>query len=251
MPRGQYTRKTKLDLSESVALATTNQFSDLGWWSKLNQDEQNVIQSEGRLLAEEMVKYGKSRLAIGEHLTRLQGVLEPHNLFGRFLKQFHFSKRTAYRYITGYKNAKALLPETVLNVAIARGVNIVGDTEFKPLGVYTSAVAKLPVPKEATEAQAQTYLTQLEIVRKQDRTETPFTMPEPQDAGTLLKECYRFVSLRYKRLPNNSKVKANWVRSLVGMLLADLGVAGQQTFAPQAVPEDFRGLRGRQQIASA
>ncbi len=258
MPRGQYARKTKLSLASDIpsdvqALVPPEAFNTLSWWEKLNEGEQSAVLQEGRLLAQSMLNYGRSRLAIGEHLTKLQGVLEPHNLFGRFLKNFHFSKRTAYRYIAGYQNAKARLPEKVLNAAMARGVNIIGENDIKPLGIYTAAVAKLPPPKEATEIQANTWLDQIEQVRKDvGKTETGmFTVAVPQDPQTLLKECYRFVSLRYKRLPTGSKVRAQWVRSLVGMILADLGVSGEQTFAPHAAPEEFRAQRGRPQIATA
>ena len=249
MSRGQYVRKTRLDLPaipSEVSLVPPESLNTLKWWEKLNQQEQATVMQEGQALAKAMLDHGRSRLAIGEHLTKLQAVLEPHNLFGRFLKNFHFSVRTAYRYIKGYQNAQGRLPEPVLKVAMARGVNIIGDTEFKPLGIYTDAVQKLPVPAVVNDEQARVYLDQLEEVRKQLKpTGAMFTMPEPQDPNTLLKECYRFVSLRYKRLPSNSKTRAAWVRSLVGMLLSELGVSGQQTFAPQAVPEEFRALRGR------
>jgi hypothetical protein len=263
MPRGKYVRAAKKGAlavagvsTEINVLVPPDAFNTLSWWKKLNDDEQSAVLQEGRMLAQALLDFGKSRLAVGEHLAKLQGLLEPHNLFGRFLKNFHFSKRTAYRYIAGYNNAKARLPETVLKAAMARGVNLVGDTEVKPLGVYTDAVAKLPPPTQATEEQANTWLNQIEQVRKETRATAGggmFTVPIPQDPTTLLKECYRFVNLRYKRLPNNSKTKANWVRSLVGMILADLGVSGEQTFAPHAAPEDFRAQRGRPspQLASA
>jgi hypothetical protein len=260
VPRGKYTRKTTLNLDADISsdiqmLVPPDAFNTLAWWEKLQPAEQTTVMHEGRLLAQAMLDHGKSRLAIGEHLEKLQGVLEPRNLFGKFLKNYHFSKRTAYRYIAGFKNAKARLPETVLKAAMARGVNIVGETEARPLGIYTEAVAKLPPPQSANEVQANTYLTQLEQVRKETRSSGAnlFTVPVPQDPQTLLKECYRFVSLRYKRLPNNSKTRAQWVRNLVGMILADLGVSGEQTFAPHAAPEDFKAQRGRpaQLVASA
>jgi hypothetical protein len=254
MPRGQYARKTKAAGSDVVSgtVLSPEAFDKQSWWKKLSNEEQSAVQQESSLLAKALVDFGKSKLAIGEHLTKLQAVLEPHNLFGRFLKNFHFSKRTAYRYIAGFNNAKARLPQTVLAAAMARGVAIIGDTETKPLGVYTDAVAKLPPPATATVDQANTWLNQIEQVRKE--TKGLFVVPVPQDPQTLLKECYRFVAIRYKRLPNNSKSRANWVRSLVGMLLADLGVSGEQTFAPHAAPESFKIGRGRpstQQVASA
>lgn len=263
MPRGQYQRKTHIAPSGSTAVTevavaeiSTSQFAQLAWWNKLNEQEQNAVVSEGKELAKSLLSYGRSRIAIGEHLTKLQGILEPHNLFGRFLKSFHFSKRTAYRYIAGFKNARTILPEAVLEVAMSRGYNMIGDSDLKPLGVYTEAVRKLPPPVNPDPVQAETWLNQVEEVRRQDKSDVgtqsqTFDSLVPQDPSTLLKESYRFISIRYKRLPNNSKVKAQFVRTLVGMILTELGVSGPQTFSPLAVPEDFRAQRGRPRTATA
>lgn len=266
MPRGHYVRKTKLRpvvieqpaetllVPESVQDKEINQLipsaalATMPGWDKLNGDEQEIILDEGHKLAAALLLHGTSRVAIGEHLSKLRGVLEPHNLFGRFLKNFHFSKRTAYRYIAGYENAKMRLPDNILRVAMARGVNIIGDTEIKPLGIYTDAVRKLPPPKDPNIEQANTWLTQVEQVRKdtkQHAAPVGFVMPEPIDVQMALKESFRFISTRYRRLPSTSKIRSGFVRSLVGMILSELGVSGPQTFTPTAVPEDFRAQRGR------
>jgi hypothetical protein len=276
MPRGVYKRKTQVqarptpkvpaaaaetalllpedatelvipDMGEVEKLVPAEAFAAMPGWDKLNPDEQSTTIEEGELLAQALLSYGKSRMAIGQHLTKLRSVLEPHNLFTRFLKNFHFSKRTAYRYIAGYENAKARLPEAILNVAMARGVNIIGESEIKPLGIYTEAVKKLPPPAHPTTEQANTWLTQVEQVRKDTKTAASagFVMPAPIDTTMALKESFRFISSRYKRLPSNSKVRSAFVRALVGMILTELGVAGPQTFSPTAVPEDFRAQRGR------
>ena len=245
MPRGIYKRKTQLTLVQPVIPQTT--FTEWAGWKKLDENEQKVIMSEGQLLADSLLSYGKSKMAIGEHLSKIKIILEPHNLFRKFLRNFHFTERTAYRYIKRYENA-LVLPESVVKAALTRGVDITGDTDKRPFGVYTEAAAKLPPPKEPTSEQAETWLSQLEKVRKEGRTSPPFVveMPvTPQDPQTLLKECYRFVSLRYKRLPTNHKTRAAWVRSLTGMLLADLGVSGAQSIQPTAIPEEFRAQRGR------
>ena len=256
MPRGQYPRKSKegiVGITTTQALIPVSAFTDAAWWAKLNNEEQTAVQSLGQKLASAMLQYGTSRLAIGEYLAGLQSVLEPYNLFGRFLKNFHFNKRTAYRYIAGYKNAKARLPEVILQQAMVRGVNIVGESELKPLGTYTQAAAKLPPPKEPTMEQANTWLTQVEKVRKEEHAteSTAFTMGVPQDPQTLLKEAFRFVSLRYRKLPNNAKARAGWVRSLVSLLLSEFGVTGQQTFMPQTVPDTFKAQRGGARVAAA
>lgn len=242
----------KLATNEATHLVPEAMFSSLPWWDKLNVEEQTTVQTEGMSLAQALLVNGASRLAVGEHLTNLQGTLEPHNLFGRFLKSFHFSKRSAYRFINGFKNAKARLPEPVLKAAMARGINLLGENDQKPLGVYTEAVKRLPPPSNPDAQQANAWLDSLEGVRKTVRQETSdavgtesFVMPEPNDPQTAMKECYRFVSGRFKHLPSAPKVRANWMRGLIGMLITELGVSGAQQFQPQAVPEDFRIQRGR------
>ena len=240
------------DSHEIQNIVSPEAYSTLAFWDKLNEGEQEIVVAEGRLLAQAMLQFGTSRLAIGERLTKLQGILEPHNIFGKFLRNFHFSKRTAYRYIKAFEHAKNLLPATILTAAMVRGVNIVGENDIRPLGAYTSAVAKLPPPKNATEIQANTWLDQIENVKKEERGGgTMFTMPAPSDPQTLLKECYRFVSLRYKRLPNSTATRSKWIKSFVGLVLSDLGVAGQQTFVPQNVPDEFKVQRGRPPLVAA
>lgn len=231
-----------------VPIAT---FTALPWWNKLSDDEKNAVQSEGQQLATSLLNYGQSRLAIGEHLSKLRDTLEPHNLFGKFLRNFHFSKRTAYRYIRGYENAKARLPEIVLKGAMARGFAMIGETEQKPLGIYTDAVAMLPPPTNPTPEQANAWLDAVDKARKtapEASTAVPqgqVMVPVPQNPDVLLKECYRFVSSRFKKLPSNSKTRTAWVHKLFGMVLNELGVSGIQSFTPIAVPEGFKAERGR------
>jgi hypothetical protein len=263
MPRGQYVRKTRIQptvveqpVETDLLVADTDDVNDLvpaeafvsmPGWDKLDETEQSTVLSEGHGLAHELLVHGTSRMAIGAHLYKLRNVLTPHGLYGRFLKYFHFSKRTADRYVAGYENANKLLPEPIVRAAMARGINIIGDTAMKPLGIYTGAVKKLPPPKNPDTVQANTWLNQIEQVRKDERQAAPagIISIEPIDAQMALKECFRFINTRYKRLPNNSKTRSAFVRSLVGMILSELGVAGPQTFTPTAVPEDFRAQRGR------
>lgn len=248
----------QISATDARTLVPAAMFSSMNGWDKLNDAEKATVTSEGHALAQAMLIVGAGRLAIGEHLTNLQGTLEPHNLFGRFLKKFNFSKRTAYRAISGFKNAKAQLPEPILKAAMARGINLLGENDQKPLGVFTDAVRKLPPPSNPDAMQANTWLDQVEQVRKDSRQEASdaagtdaFVMPEPTDPQTSMKECFRFVSGRFKHLPTTPRVRANWVRGLIGMLMTELGVANAGAIQPQAIPEDFRVQRGRPRAAAA
>ena len=254
MPRGVYNRKaskTSNQPTNVTTIATIPEQAVKGaWWDKLSVDEKNAVQAEGQQLAIAMLNFGRSRLAIGEHLSKLKDILEPHNVFGKFLRNFHFSKRTAYRYIRGFENAKARLPEAVLKTAMVRGMAIIGESDTKPLGIYTEAAKQLPPPSNPTDQQAEAYLDSIETLRK--KTKGTVSKPSivdatviPQDPDTLLKECYRFVSSRYKKLPSNHKTRTAFVTRLVGFMMNELGIGHAQNFQPMAIPEGFRAERGR------
>lgn len=198
------------------------------------------------LISADLLAESRCKTSLGEHLQKVQAVLEPHNVFGRFLKNtFHMSVRQAYRYIAMAKNAKAGLPEPVFKVAVARGMDIAGTSDAKPFGAYTEAIRRMPPPATATEEQAATYLTQLDDVRKQVRSEaaTGITLV-PADPETTVRECYKFVTLKFKRLPQNKRTLHAAQQKLIGLLIADWGL-GAQTFIPVQVPESYKVGRGR------
>lgn len=230
-------------------------------WKELNQEEANTVLQKTQQLVQARIVGGLSRIAEGEALATVQPILTAHNIFGQYLRKFRCSQRTCNRRIAAFKNAKAKVSENIIKAAIARGLDIMGDTAEKPLGIYTAAAAKLPPPADATIEQANTWLDQLDKVRKEIRKADSsaeaadvMTFPiTPGDPTVMLKECYRFFRARFQKLPNNAKTRAKFVNSLIGMELAELGVQHQQTVAPVAIPEDFRAQRGRPalQVAGA
>jgi hypothetical protein len=245
----------KIAETEALAVSPTI-FTENPWWSKLNEQEQQVILAEGQGLAGALLTMGRSKLAIGKHLTNIQATLAPHNVWLKFLRVYHFPVRTAQHFIAGYKNALAAIPEPILKEAMARGMNIIGDTEDKPLGTYTAAVAALPPPPTPTPAQVVTYLEQLENVRRQTKhgAETPTSLViKPADLGLATKVLYKTFSHWLRRLPTDrsGKIKMKFLSTVVGMFLAEAGITSQQTFGPQAIPAEFRIGRGRPRLTAA
>lgn len=226
----------------------------LKWWAKLSQPEQQTVDQNTVDLAEDLRAEHESQIASGQRLAALQGVLEPHNVFTRYLTHFHLNKRTAYRRIAKYRNA-AQLPGPILELAMARNIPIGGDTEQKPFGQYTESVRKLPPPRNPSPEQAAAWLSAIEQNAKETRQANAdaapgtFAMPEPTDPQTAAKEAFRFVINRFKQLPNNTRIRANWIKSLFGMILTEVGLQGAQQFAPVAVPPDFAAGRGRPRAA--
>lgn len=253
MPRGQYPRnKGKL---AAPALVPDSIFTSLSWWDKLNKDEQTAVKTEGEQLAVALLNYGRSRLAVGEHLLKIKEVLEPHKLFVKFLRNFHFSVKSAYRYMNGFTNAKKMLAEPVLQGAMARGLNMIGESEDKPLGIYTEAARQLPPPTNPTAQQVNAWLDSVETVRKKLRGSTINSVAtiEAQvgDPELMLKECVRFVENRYKKLPANGRTRTAWAHRLVSYVMTVAGIEHAETVKPVAIPEGFRAAVGRPRLVTS
>lgn len=241
-------RNSQLSVSEVAGIVKADAFAQLPWWDKLNGTEKQEVLLTGQKLGQALLHYGQSKLSIGEYLSALKAILEPHNVFQKFLSQFHFSKSSAYRYIKGYENAKTLLPPVIMKAAMVRGVNLIGDSSEKPLGIYTAAAKTLSTDAVATEEQANDYLAKLEVARKSFKVE-PFVMPKA-DPNTLTKECLRFVATRYARLPNRKVTREAWVKQLVGLMLSEFGIQAAQTFQPLEVPAQFKAPRRGRPVGS-
>lgn len=261
-PRGMYQRKGATGASTAVAAKTTTSlvpetaYTELNWWERLDPQEQNKVKAEGEQLAVALLNHGRSRLAIGEHLRNIQAVLEPKNLFVKFLKNFHFSVKTAYRYMNGFTNAQRELPASVLSAAMARGYNMIGETEQKPLGIYTSAVRQLPPPANPTPEQANQWLDSVEQVRKKTRSTPEAGFATEAEAITqspelLLKECYRFIENRFKKLPENARERSRWMKDLIAYEMSLIGLEKSTPIMPKAAPSDFKAERGRPRLVTS
>lgn len=223
--------------TEIVQLDAKALFEGMG---DLEPRERQILEREARALRTEMVHFAQSKLAIGEHLHKIQEILEPKRCFVRFLDNLRagLSRKTAYRYIDGYQNAQSMLPEPVLREAMARGMNMLGSKE-KPLGRYTLAVKRLPAPKTSNPKVIDAYLEEV-----QEKTREIYSNDLEKDEDELVKEVFRFFDARFQRLPNNHKTRRRFVENLGGMMVARLGVSSPQTFAPVAI-DSVKAVRGR------
>lgn len=260
---GSETNNEVLDMdfggqSEAITVRSVSSESlmQYKWYRDLPDEDRDKVKAEGQGLAVSLLNEGRSKLAVGQHLYNLNRILTPHNAWTKFLKQYNFNVRKAHRRIAAYTNAARFLPETVIQVAAIRNVDILSDKDEKPLGRYTEAVKLLPPPEDPTPDQADKYLN--EIVAKEKEIRKSGGAPEaeeeeavpiqPQDPQTLLKECYKFCALRFQRLPNNAKTKQNFLHSLFGMLATKAG-ASKIAVTPMAIPEEFQIGRGRPRTA--
>jgi len=257
MPRGIYRRKTKVtvpgnghDTSVPASEVPFGTLTALPWWNKLEALDQSAVAKEDRELTHQLLVNSQSRLAIGKSLEAIRARLEPHGLFGRYIKYKKFKRTIAYRRINEYKNSMANLPEPVVKVAMERNINILGESQDKPLGVYTDAVAALPPPANITDAQASTYLDQLEEVRRKMKSEPTISFDIPvSDPRVITKAIFKFADNQLRKV-ENPKMRVQILNNVTGMLLKKYEMPAT-TFAPKSIPEDFTIGRGKPRTAVA
>lgn len=204
-------------------------------WEKLEPNEQTLVRDEALALDTALELEGKAKLSVGEHLYNIREVLEPKRMFTKFLTSLHrgFSRATAYRYIDMYTAAKTLLPEPIIKAAMLRGAN----------RINVKAIEASPPPDTTNVVKINEYLDSIE---HPFRAHTPESNPE-----VLKKECVNFVTSRFERLPRAGRTRPAWMVSFLGMCLAGAGYTTPITVEPVAIPEYYRGTRGRPKAAAA
>lgn len=235
----------KTEKNEKSDLLPVGVLSTLPGWSDLDASTQKTVELETRQLEQSYDGLVRSRLAVGEHLTRIHGLLEPMRLFSRFCDLYGIPRSHAYNAITAYANAAKRLPEPVLRVVSARGVNMLGISEDRPLGKYSDAVKRLPPPNTQDTAKIVSWLEEVETLRRKQKQKLSLIEPDPE---VLLKEAYRVVVSKLERVPGRRR--RAWIGRLVGMSLTKIGVASSQSFEPEAPPEDFIAVVGRPRLAA-
>lgn len=252
------TAMTSSATSEAGKFVSRQSFQQLPFWGKLKERERTDLMEEGRQLAAAMMVHGSSGLAIGERLVNIRPILEPYKgAYTKLLSSFGFTDRTARRYIDGYENARAHLPEAVLKAAMAKGMRVLGYDDQRPLGVYTEAYRLLPPPRNPDPEQATKYLNQLEQTRKErnkvikEAKKSGKSVPVTEesvrrDPEFLRKQTFRSIKNALDHIPKRSR--RGFLNDVVGMVLTHLGIGNPTSFEPEAIPDDFRQGRGRPRL---
>lgn len=196
-------------------------------WNKLAEDEQQRVRYEDEILAEEIEKVGKGKLAIGEHLFNLREILGAKNhtgLWERYLRTTPFSRATANRYIRNFEVTRTILPKPIFEVAMLRGM----DT------LSAKMIEATPPPNTHNPVLINNYLDRIQ--------RTPvIEMPKP-NTEDILRVTYNGVRLAYAKVPN--RAREGFLTRLIGMEMS-LGNMAAQKFEPEAIPEDFVVRVGR------
>lgn len=204
-------------------MTKTTELEAFAGWEKLEAKEQQTVRRETDNVTEALMQEGQSKIAIGESLSTLRGILQPKHMWLALLTdRFHMSRATAYRYMEEYQKVAKALPRNVMHIARQRGFKIKPKTLVNNPPPITSDVSQ--------------------IVHYLEKLERPVVVnpPKTEDTDMLLKECVNFVRTRFQRLPNNQRTKQAFIRSLIGMMLSTFGIASEGSYGPMAVPAHFK-----------
>lgn len=205
-----------------------SELASLDGWDALQKEEQTTIQSLTELALQDLETEHKSRLSFGTHLITLNDILRPQGMWKAYLHStFSMSQASAYRYMDLAKAVQERLPDHLRELAIRRGVDI------RPRALKMVPVVKSDDPKK------------IEAYFEKISRPAPRVIAITDNLDQITKDCVHYTLTRIKRLPKNSRTKANFLRSYVGILISELGIESKQTFEPVEMPEQYRVLRGR------
>jgi hypothetical protein len=229
--------KSKLIVEKDGAgLVPSNFFEGLPYWKDLKKEEQNTVVSATLSLRQNALKAVEGRLGMGLSLLQLQAVLEGRGLFVKYLHTLNFSYRTAYRLMVAASRVEEGLPRPALEAAVARGIDLISHNPARPFGAYTEPIKQLPPPPGV--AGVDEWLDKLEKLRE----DTPGLRPKrirTTDTTKMELRAFRAVRNAYRALSVPPKAKHAWAVSLIGKIMAELGVPAQR-FEPEAAPDEFR-----------
>lgn len=236
-------------MSKALKLIQNDFFTDLPFWTELDAREKETVESHTRGLALAMAHQAKTRLEIGEHLTELREVLEGKRVFRRYLKTLRFGYRTALRYMQCYRVVKDKMPDHVLKLAAARGMDLVGFQPDRPFGPYTEAVKRLPVPR--VEGAVPEWLDRLEVVARRDaaRRKSRQNGVDGLPPDVRLRAAYRASVGQFRRVKGAAGAAAarRWAVKLLAVLMTEFALPAQR-LAPIPPPEGFRAVLGRPRL---
>ena len=220
------------------------------WWNELSGAEQDTLRDSSFNLLHARQSYVESKLAMGKALFTVQKILEPRGWFGAYLIPFKFSIRTAYRRIALYRNAAQFISDVILYEAINMGIEIAGDSEDAPLGLYTEAAKTNPPPEHPTPEAAREWLYKLESSTR---------MPKKQPAKVIsqmptvdIEELSKGAYLHLRR-PIAQLAKERQMEFLIrvgGMIMTEFDVTGKLLIKPVEIPDGWERKRGRPKRAA-
>lgn len=218
--------------AEVVENTESTKVEDMQGWEKLSPSEKKVVRTESEAADQAFLAQHQTRLAIGQHLQKIQQVTEPKRLFLSFLDLFcqkhDISQRTAYRYIQSYLDVAETVPEQVINEAIKNGIELAGKAGKKAINAVPP-VAATATKKEAEEWLETTAQKRREVKRESDKVMTP------KDSILAI---VRLFNAQLKQL-DSPKSKRRFLEETVGAMMTAVGIGNPQSFSPVALPEGW------------
>ena len=201
----------------------------------LSVRDAKTVETETREFLNARFEGQRSYLAMGQHLERIQAVLEPAGKFLTFLGYLpNVSQATAYRMIWAWQNAQRVLPDATLQAAMLQGYKLISwqkDGGFT--AQYEKAIAKVereigPPPAHDLN-RAHKWLARVAEVKREMSPKTRVFDPE-KGSISLIRGFQRWLG----RLPRPERGKA--AERLLGQMMR---VAEVAQVKPVSLPKTY------------
>lgn len=221
-----------------------DKLSGLAFWEDLDTSERNELQTSVLDVNTELAGQFKSIFRTGKIISRIYDITNPHGGFRRTVDQMWgevLPISTAYRWMNIYKQVRDQVSESVVDVAVASGIQLVSGNEKRPFGKYTNFVKRLPPPTEGGVRAAKEWVETLKEQKDRLRSRGPQTIDLETDRSTLTKETYLYVRARAARLKGRDK--SRYLEDLAGYFLRMAGIGSAKLISPTAPPEEWESIR--------
>lgn len=221
------------------AAASAIRWEGLRGFEKLKAPEQNLLRRKTQDLIQHIQAAGMNRLEIGRDLAEIRDVLEPRNMFERYLKIeglsiYKISRASAYRFIENFEVARTITPTPTAQARIA--LMRVGSKLTRAL------VSSNPPPRTKDPEKLIEYIEELAAGNRRSKEELG-------DPDLVARELIMRYCTLFDRLPSHHKTRASFFHRVAGMMATISGIASEVSVRPIAVPDDYRpGPKGRPRI---
>lgn len=220
-------------------MSPINLLKALPGWEDMNAKDKAFFEKETKGLAEACSRGVMSKIDQGKSLCNIKAKATPAQ-FKAYWKMLNYKKATAYDYMRAFTIMSKRLRPSLVSLAAARGMNILGTSEDAPYGVWTENFKRMPPPDTDDPIVNNQFLDEAIVRQTRIDGRSRKMVQIEDDAEVLLQHSYQFVSRRLQKLPNKGRSRKAWIERLVGMLLSEIGVSGNQSFQAEAVPDDFK-----------
>lgn len=183
-------------------------------------------------------KMAASKIKAGEHLFNVKKLSMSEGTFKELASSFNIDIKRGYRLIGLYERLQKLLPPEAL---ITAPEDLGSVDPNRPFGNYQDVIDAKSLPRSKDLSVWRNYWAKKEEEMGEKWGERHKGSTKPKEI--VLRTLYLDFRRRLRQAPAKQRVEV--FETIVGMMLAEMGISSEKKFKPIAIPSDYQPKRGR------